>query len=210
MSLRYYWDPPPGVLHNPGLELAWGDKDGYQAVLPGYSNVFVAPLWMPFWNDNYVPETGENAQPEYNYTDRDYRVRSGEVAQQYGLSAWGGFEAGIYQVILGTVPSDTLQFSIYGMGWSSETGGNERYSDVREGLNFRVGIDPYGGEWYTSTQIIWSEFYDPYDEWHQFVVTATVQSDKVSVWTYAHPSAYWVRFNQVFWDDASLTALDVP
>ena len=43
-----------------------------------------------------------------------------------------------------------------------------------------------------------------------FVVTATVQSEQVSVWAYAHPSAYWIRFNQVFWDDASLTTIDQP
>jgi hypothetical protein len=210
VSRRHFTPPPPGTLWNPDLELGWGEKEGYQLPLEGYTNVYVAPYWMPFWNDDFNPDTGQNRQPEYNYADRDYRVHHGLVAQQYGLSAWGGFEAGIYQVVSGTVPGETVRFTIWGLGWSSDTGGDDRYSDVREGLNYRVGIDPYGGESYTSTQIIWSDFYDPYDEWHPFEITATVESDQISVWAYTFPTAYWIRFNQVFWDDASLTVIDLP
>ena len=73
-----------------------------------------------------------------------------------------------------------------------------------------VGIDPYGGQSYTSTNIIWSDPYDPYDAWHQFEITATVQSDQISVWAYTHPSAYWIRYNQVFWDSASLAVVAGP
>jgi hypothetical protein len=208
---RYFVPPSPGTLWNPDLELDWGEKNGYQLPIDGYTNVYVAPYWMPFWNDNFITSTGEFRQPEYNYADRDYRVHHGGVSQQYGLSAWGGFEAGIYQVISGTVPSDTVRFSIWGLGWSSNSSGaNDRYSDVREGLNFRVGIDPYGGQSYTSTDVIWSDLYDPYDEWHSFEITATVQSSQISVWAYAYPTAYWIRFNQVFWDDANLTVLESP
>jgi hypothetical protein len=211
LILKEFWVPPdPGTLYNPDLELDWGRKKGYQLPLEGYTNVYIAPYWMPFWNDNYNPDTGEFAQPEYNYADRDYRVHSGAVAQQYGLSAWGGFEAGIYQVITGTTPGETVQFTMWGVGWSSDSGGNDRVSDVQEGLNFRIGIDPYGSESYTSTQIIWSDLYDPYDEWHRFEITATVQSDRISVWAYTYPSAYWVRFNQIFWDDANLVVIDKP
>lgn len=210
LIMRRHWDPPVGVLFNPDLERDWGLLEGYQVPLEGYTNVYVAPYWMPFWNDDFDPDTGENRQPEYNYTDRDYRIHAGQVAQQYGLSAWGNYEAGIFQVISGTVPGETVRFSIWGLGWSANDPQNERYSDVREGLNFRIGIDPYGSRSYTSTQIIWSELYDPYDEWHQFEITATVQSDQISVWAYAHPRAYWARFNQVFWDDAVLEVIDKP
>ena len=209
LVMRSYCTVPPGELWNPDLELDFCNLHGYQLPISGYKNVFVAPYWMPFWNTDYVTTTGENAQPEYNYTDRDYRVHSGQVAQQYGRSAWGNFEAGIYQVITGVNVSDTLRFTIWGMGWSAN-GSDDRYSDVREGLNFRVGIDPYGGESYTSTNIVWSEFYDPYDEWHLFAITATARYTRVSVWAYAHPAAYWARYNQVFWDDADLTVVEQP
>lgn len=204
VSRKHFTPPPPGTLWNPGLERNWGELEGYQLPLPGYTNVYIAPYWMPWWNDNFNPDTGEFRQPEYNYADRDYRVHSGEVSQQYGLSAWGGFEAGIYQVVQGVAPGDAIEFKIRGLGWSSDTGTDERFSDIQEGLNFRVGIDPYGGEAWDSEQIVWSDHYDPYDEWHHFEITATAQSDKISVWAYAYPTAYWVKMNQVFWDDASL------
>jgi hypothetical protein len=201
---------PPGELYNPGLERDFGTLVGYQAPISGFTNVLVAPYWMPFWNDDYDSETWENKQPEYNYTDRSYRVHSGQVAQQMGLSGWGGFEAGLYQVVTGTQVGDVLQFAIWGQGWSSDDPGNERYSDVRQGLNFRVGIDPYGGKSYTSTNIMWSDYDDPYDEWHQLQVTATAHYTRVSVWAYAHPLASRIRFNQTFWDDASLTVVHSP
>jgi len=41
-------------------------------------------------------------------------------------------------------------------------------------------------------------------------ITATAQSDKISVWAYAYPTAYWVKLNQVFWDDANLAVVDEP
>jgi hypothetical protein len=202
----------PGTLANPDLEKDCCILKGYQ-LHPGYSNVFVAPYWHAFWNDDYDPGTGENKQPEYNYTDRSYRVHSGEVAQQFGLSGGGAFEAGIYQVATANV-SDTLRFTIWGLGWTQYSGDpvDERVSDYTEpgGLRFRVGIDPYGGESYTSTNIVWSEFYDPYDAWHPFELTATALSDVVSVWAYAHPDNPILRWNQTFWDDANLEIVTIP
>ena len=41
-------------------------------------------------------------------------------------------------------------------------------------------------------------------------VTATVQSDRISVWAYSHPTAAWIRFNQVFWDSAALEKVAGP
>ncbi len=208
---RNFCDMPAGALYNPDLEENFCNLNGYQRPIPGYDNVFVAPYWMPFWNDNYGG--GENAQPEYNYTDRSYRVHSGRVAQQYGKSAnQDVFEAGIYQVVTGTFNiSDTIEFTIWGLGWSSTWANkdNERYSDVRDGLRFKVGIDPTGGASYTSTQIIWSSYADPYDEWRQFVISTTMvhTSTRISVWAYAHPMHSWASWNQVFWDTANLTVI---
>ena len=197
----------PGELFNPDLEEAFCNTVGYQTPISGYANVLVAPFWLPFWNDNYDPDTWENAQPEYNMTDRDYRRYSGLTSQQHGHSAWGNFEAGIYQVITGTEVGDTLRFTIYGLGWIGAQGNtNDHVSDYTgaDGLRMRVGIDPYGGQSYTSTQIIWSGTYDPYDVWHQFEITATAQYTRVSVWAYAHPMHDWAyKYRQVFWDDAS-------
>jgi len=70
-----------------------------------------------------------------------------------------------------------------------------------------VGVDPYGGESYTSAHIIWSDVHDPYDEWHRFEVTATAVYTQVSVWAYAHPAVCTLGWNQMFWDDADLEVI---
>jgi hypothetical protein len=215
LAAREYCWLAPGTLANPDLEKDYCILKGYQPH-PGYSNIFVAPYWHPFWNEDYDPGTNTNKQPEYNYTDRSYRVHSGEVAQQFGLSGGGAFEAGIYQVVRVNI-SDTLRFTIWGLGWTQYwpspndpyDEGNSDYTDPG-GLRFRVGIDPYGGEVYTSTSIVWSEFYDPYDAWHRFEVTATALSDQISVWAYAHPDNPILRWNQTFWDDAHLEIVESP
>lgn len=207
---------PVSTLANPDLEEDWGILRGYQQPIPGFDNVKVAPYWYPFWNDDYNPQDNTNKQPEYGPTDRSYRVRSGSVAQQFGLSGGGTFEAGIYQVVSVQV-SQTLQFSIWGLGWTQYwpspgdpyDEGNSDYTDPG-GLRFRVGIDPYGGESYTTTNIIWSDYYDPYDAWHPFEVSATALSDKISVWAYAHPDNPILGWNQTFWDEAGLTVVDQP
>jgi hypothetical protein len=200
-----------GVLHNSDLEEDYCDLHGYQYPIEGFGNVKLAPYWLPFWNDDYVPATGENKQPEYGPTYHSYRVHSGQVAQQCGLSGWGNYEAGIYQVIDGVRAGDTVRFSIWGMGWTQEAPSEDPYNESESdyqapgGLRFRVGIDPYGGGSFDSSHIVWSGFYDPYDQWHRFEVTAVAKSTRVSVWAYAHPAAYWIRWNETFWDDASMT-----
>jgi hypothetical protein len=201
---------PPGMLQNPDLEFDCGVYEGYQS-WSEIMKVLVAPYWQPFWN--YVPYANEFKIPEYGYPDRAYRIRSGEVSQQYGLSGGGCFEAGIYQVITGTIPGATYEFELWGLGWSSAAGGDDLYSDVQEGLNFKVGIDPTGGSSYDSSHIVWSELYDPYDAWHRFSATVTVppgSDGQISVWAYSHPAACWIRFNQVFWDTGSLRVVSLP
>lgn len=214
---RHACNMPPGTLYNPGLERDYCTLFGYQTPISGYDNVRIAPYWTPFWSEEPDPDSGQNyRQPECNYVEAQYypyRVHSGEVAQQCGLSGGGGFEAGLYQVITGTQVSDTIHFSMWGLGWTQDylfrdPDYNERISDYADpdGLRFRVGIDPYGGTSYTSTDIVWSEFYDPYDQWHRFEVTATVAYTRVSVWAYANPHRWWLKWNQTWWDTASMTA----
>ncbi len=210
MVAKRHCTVPPGELWNPDLEQSFCLFDDYQKPIPGYDNVWVAPYWMPFWNDAYNDQTWENAQPEYGKTDRDYRRYSGQTSQQYGHSSYKRFEAGIYQVVSGTVPGRVYQFTIYGLGWIGSPGNtNDHVSDYQEpgGLSMRVGIDPYGGTDYTSSNIVWSDYTDPYDVWTPLSITATAAADKISVWAYAHPQTpqYYYQYHQIFWDHASLT-----
>jgi hypothetical protein len=209
--------PERKTLGNPDLEEEYCGITGYQ-VHPGYPNITVAPWWTAYWNDDYNPDTSENRQPEYGPTDRSYRVRSGRVSQQVGISGGGAFEAGVYQVVYGFYPGDVVRFTMWGLGWNqhwSENDGNgfdERVSDHQEegGLRFQIGIDPLGKTNYASQRIVWSEPFDPYDEWHKFEVVAAAQSYQVSVWLKAHPSAYWLRWNESFWDDGKLEVVQLP
>ena len=201
---------PPGELFNPDLELDYCLLEGYQS-LPGYDDLFVAPYWMPFWK-----EAPGLVQPGFNRTDRDYRRYSGEVAQNFGHNGWGDFEGGIYQVVEGVEVGETLSFTIYGLGWirrEFEYPMNDHVSDYTApgGLNMRVGIDPQGGQVYTASSIIWSSFYDPYDVWHHFQVSATAEITRVSVWVHARPATgKGARFKQTFWDLASLEVIESP
>jgi hypothetical protein len=215
-----YFQLTPGELANPDLEKNWGTYEEYHVPIPGYGNVKIAPYWYPYWNKEYITDTEE--QPEYGPTGLGagypYRSHSGQWAQQMGSSGGSNYEAGIYQVVHGVRPSDTLRFTMWAHGWTAywrepgEPGPDERVSEYREpdGLNFKIGIDPYGGESYTSTNIVWSEEHDPYDEWYQFEVTATAISNQISVWVYAHPSNPLLKSNESFWDDASLQAIESP
>jgi hypothetical protein len=208
----------PGTLYNPDLEKDYCTLRGYQTWPVPSVKVEVAPYWQPFCN--YVPNQDTHKWPEFGPTYKalyPYRVRSGAVAQQYGTSGGGAFEAGIYQVITGTRVGDALRFTIWGLGWTQEwkgpgEGPNEFLSDYREpgGLNFKVGIDPWGGQSFASSNIIWSPTYDPYDAWHQFEITATAMYTRVSVWAVAHPTIATMRWNQTFWDNANLEVTSMP
>lgn len=207
-----------GSLANPDLEEDYGLYKVYQQY-PGVGFKYrFAPYWLPFWNDDH--HDGQNMQPECGEIlvgDASHRVYSGGAAQQCGLSGGGNFEAGIYQVVNGTQVSDTLRFTIWGLGWNQEYLDKDDVHDeftsdyvVTGGLRFKVGIDPYGGTDWASSEVIWSDPVDPYDAWTQLEITATARYTQASVWVYAHPEAYWLRWNQVFWDKASLEVTGAP
>jgi hypothetical protein len=220
-TMNNYYPLSPRELANPDLEENWGIYEGYQIPIPGYGNVQLAPYWWPYWDDDFVyhPDGSINKQPEYGPTGenvgRPFRRHSGRVAQQMGSSGGGIYDAGIYQVVRGTEVGDVLRFSMWSHGWTQRWPNDddpldERVSDYQEpgGLNFQIGIDPYGGESFTSTHIVWCDPEDPYDEWYQFVVTATAMSDRISVWTRAQPSQRWLKSNESFWDNASLEVVE--
>jgi hypothetical protein len=204
LALNKHCVVAPGELANPDLEKQFCLVTDYQAH-DGFSGA-IAPYWNPFVNT-----AGDLMHPEFNKTDRDYRKYSGEVAQQFGHSAWGLFEAGIYQVITGTTPGDVLQFTIYGWGWIGADGNaNDRVSDSTrdDGLLMRVGIDPFGGEDANSANVVWSDFHDdPLDKWNEYQITATAVMTRASVWVYAKGNHYGMRYHQTFWDNAAFSVI---
>jgi hypothetical protein len=164
-----------------------------------------APNWFPWWKD------GENnLRPEFKPADvatAPNRVHSGNNAQQY-FKSYGQFKAGLYQSVLNVPVGSRLQFSAYGQAWSCEefdlcpNGTSVNPADML----MRVGIDPTGDTNYEASTVVWSDYFNPLDQWQVSCVSAVAERDIVTVFLWASPNG--PRENQdVFWDDASLIVI---
>ncbi len=164
-----------------------------------------APNWFPWWKD------GENnLRPEFKpaeVTTAPGRIHSGNTAQQY-FKSFGQFKAGLYQSVFNVPVGSRLQFSAFGQAWSCEEfnmcpNGN---SVNPANMLMRVGIDPTGDTSYEAGTVIWSDYFNPLDQWQIACVSAVAERDIVTVYLWASPDG--PRQNQdVYWDDASLVVL---
>lgn len=184
------------LLVNPGFEPPFNPVDG---VVPGQ----VAQGWTPWFTS-----TEGALQPEY-YPATDTvsgmatpRIHSGDDAQQY-FTFFSGHVAGVYQHVTGITAGDTLEFSIFAWLWSSSHDDPD-HSDPEANMTIEVGIDPTGGEDASSSAIVWSAGSSVYDQYNQVSVSATAQSDAVTVFVRSTVNAVLMN-NVVYLDDASLT-----
>jgi hypothetical protein len=192
-----------------------GFEGTYVAPIPGRDNINVAPGWLPYWVQGSPEENaqGYKVQPEYKAaftTDFPYtRVRSGAQAQQY-FHSFATFIGGVMQQV--TVPRNArLRFSAWGQAWSCLY-----FEDCPDAtsvnpapMHMRIGIDPTGGTDWTSPNVVWSPYADPYDAYQLFTVEAVAVGTQVTVFLYAAPE-YRNDDNDVYWDDASLVVLGPP
>ncbi len=192
-----------------------GFEGTYVAPIPGRDNINVAQGWFPYWVQGSPEETaqGYKVQPEYKAaftTDFPYtRVRSGAQAQQY-FHSFATFIGGVMQQV--TVPRNArLRFSAWGQAWSCL-----HFEDCPDAtsvnpspMHMRIGIDPTGGTDWTSPNVVWSPYADPYDAYQLFTVEAVAVGTQVTVFLYAAPE-YRNADNDVYWDDASLVVLGPP
>ena len=126
------------------------------------------------------------------------RVRTGERAQQY-FTFHSTHQAGIYQQVPVEQGSQYC-FKIWGHSWSSSDD-NPFTSD--NPLFQKVGIDPFGGEDWTSANIIWGPASEQYNAYGLFNSCAIAQSNQLTVYAYSEPE-WAVKHNDVYWDDAEL------
>ncbi|HIP70686.1 MAG TPA: hypothetical protein EYH05_04750 [Anaerolineae bacterium] len=200
------------LLANPSFE---GEYSAYQLAAPGHPDcggtscprAQMAPEWHPFWRDNPRDENWMNIMPEYKPSlpyETPPRVRSGEKSQHY-FSFWSTHEGGMYQQVT-AVPGGQYCFSLWGQAWSSRTTLPGYVSDPNDHgfLNQRVGIDPTGGTDWQSPNVVWSEMRMQYDEFGEFVISATAQADSITVFAWSQANIP-VKHNDVYWDDATLT-----
>ena len=186
------------LLLNPSFE-------GQFKPFGAFNEINHAPNWFPWWKD------GENnLRPEFKPAEiatAPNRVHSGSTAQQY-FKSFGQFKAGLYQSVLDVPVGSNLQFSAHGQAWSCE-----QFSMCPDGSSvnpadmlMRVGIDPTGDTNFAAGTVIWSDYFNPLDQWQVACVSAVAERDIVVVYLWASPNG--PRQNQdVYWDDAALVVI---
>ncbi len=229
---------PPAQGEGSNL-LQGGDFEGGGAVWPfqnGIGEVQVAPGWRAYFRDVpppyvvvpefcYDPVTGKRndngcywARPEFRDVTLKFqpnRIHGGQRAQKY-FSYGRMHEAGLMQRVTGVISSTLYHYSIYMQAWMCvdyiEACKGGYVSDKPTQMHLKVGIDPTGGIDPFSPDIVWSSEVESFDRWTQYSVEAVAKGDTLTVFTHSRPE--WVDMprqnNDVYLDDASLTAVGAP
>jgi len=192
----------PNLLRNPGFEEGFWER--------GAGEVTVGNWWEAWWVQGSEDQTkgGYLRRPEYKpedgwvYTD-PLRVHSGRYAQKF-FNSYATHIGGTYQQVA-VATGSLVTFSIWVQAWSS----TETDPKQCEGFgNYAVsaGIDPYGSTDGNSGNIVWSGLAMSCNQWVHLSVSTVAQADSVTVFTRGAPE-YRVKFNDSYWDDASLIAV---
>ena len=222
----------PNLLQN-------GDFEGGGASWPqqnGIGEVQVAPGWRAYYLDIppayvTVPDfcydeiTGKRkdngcywARPEFRDVTLKFqpnRIHGGQRAQKY-FTYGRMHEAGLEQQVTGVISGTLYHFSIYMQTWMcvnyDEACKGGYVSDKPTLMHPKVGIDPTGGTNPFSPDIVWSPEVESFDHWTQYSVEAVAKGDTLTVFTHSRPE--WKdaprNNNDVYLDDASLTAIGAP
>jgi len=135
----------------------------------------------------------------------------------------GVFTAAGYQQVNGIAPGTALELSAYAWAFACDDTVTRcaiatfpyTQSNTSAGVAVRVGIDPTGGLDPLSEAVQWSAEEAPYDRWQALRVTATAQSDTVTVYLFMRQET-GLALNGVYWDAVTLTQVpgaqqtDVP
>ncbi len=124
----------------------------------------------------------------------------------------GAFTAAGYQQVSGIAPGTALELSAYAWAFACDDPATRcaiatfpyAQSDTSAGVIVRVGIDPTGGLDPLPEAVQWSAEEAPYDRWQILRVTATAQSDTVTVYLFMTQET-GLAFNGVYWDAVALT-----
>jgi hypothetical protein len=192
---------PTNLLFNGGFENEfhlYANKDG----------LHLADGWSPWWVDQIknVDPAWKNRRPEYKRAVQlidPSRIRSGDSAQQY-FTFWGTHIGGLFQRVM-VPPNARLRFSVWGHAWSSEQN-VPRPSVNPTNVHMKIGIDPTGGIDPHSASVVWSAEQNAIDEFKLFIVEATAQGGRVTVFIYSAPDEP-KKHQDLYWDDAELIVL---
>jgi len=84
------------------------------------------------------------------------------------------------------------------------TGSTSCGSAVESGSQTRIGIDPNGGTDPSDSDIVWSGWVQPHDQWLQMSVGATTTGTTATLFLYSTQSST-AQLNRTYWDQTSLT-----
>jgi LysM repeat protein len=130
---------------------------------------------------------------------------SWRLRTESGLPTGGGYQTVTAQ------SGASYRFTVSALIWTCDDpqwqcrDNTHTFSDTSSGGRLRIGIDPSGGSDPYSGNIRWSGFASPFD-WGHFAglsIDATASAGQITVFTY-YTADKAMRFNDVFWDDASL------
>ncbi len=77
-------------------------------------------------------------------------------------------------------------------------------SAVESGSQTRIGIDPNGGTDPNDSDVVWSNWAQPHDQWLQMTVSVTTTGTTATLFLYSTQTST-ADLNRTYWDQASLT-----
>ncbi len=176
------------------------DRNYYRSY-PNYCSKSAPPGCVPWHMPEYNATRGLPSDPP--------RIRSGENSQKY-FTFWSVHQGGVYQIVEGVRPGQTLRFSIYMEAWSAtkldRLEPNPHLSFGQTGMHMKIGIDPTGGADPWSKDVVWSAEQEAYDKFTRFEVQAVARSNKVTVFTHSRPENP-MEHNDLYLDDAELAVV---
>jgi hypothetical protein len=193
------------LIQNPGFE------GNFQA-WSGIPEIQVAAGWTPWWLDD-PDHNPRYFRPEYKRADAGqfpYRVFSGGSSQQY-FTFYASHLAGMYQQVPNVNPGQRYRFSIMAQVWSSLED-DPRNSVSPANPHLQIGIDPTGNWSAGSGNVVWSgdaSMGGIIDQWASMSVEATAANSVITVFMRTNPD-FASKHNDVYWDNASLTAVEPP
>ena len=144
--------------------------------------------------------------PDFKPATSDFvnpvRPKTGQQVQKWS-TFYATHDGGIYQQVANVQTGQSYCFSVWGQSWSSYN--DNGYTDPSHHgfLNQMIGIDPFGGTDWTSSNIIWTVPSMQYDEYGLFKLSAVAQANQLTVFMRANP-LFPAKHNDVYWDDAIL------
>ncbi len=168
------------------------------------------PIYLPTsWNSWFAPQNGD-------FTNRSDRTTiqphpgpgpsPREGTRAVNISC--GFvtcTAAIYQQI--SVQQNTnVQASAWAQVKACNLAQNATScgSAVESGSQTRIGIDPNGGTDPNDSDVVWSAFVQPHDQWLEMKVSATTSGTTATLFLYSTQGST-ANINKTYWDQTSFT-----